>query len=71
MFKLSESLPTNSIKVLHLTNKIVGWTALLGSEKVYWENEKYPFSKILQDFGKELCNTLEADNPSTFQAIVC
>lgn len=40
MFKLSESLPTNSIKVLHLTNKIVGWTAFLGSEKVYQENKK-------------------------------
>lgn len=56
IFKLSESLPTNSIKVLHSTNKIVGWTAFLGSEKVYRENEKYIFSKILQDFGKALCN---------------
>lgn len=54
MFKLSESLPTNSIKVFHLTNKTVGGAAFLGSEKVYWENEKYPFSKILQDFGKVL-----------------
>lgn len=71
MFELFESSPKNSIKVPHLTNEIIDWTAFLGSEIVYWENENYPLSKILKVFRKVLCNTLEGHNPPTFQAIIC
>lgn len=46
MFELFESSPTNSINVPHLTNEIIDWTAFLGSEIVYWENENYLLSKI-------------------------